>query len=60
MNTEKINTLAKTIVNYSLHLKENDRVNISFTEEATPLVEELIKESKKVGAIVGLNLYNPR
>ena len=60
MNTEKINTLAKTIVNYSLHLKENDRVHISFTEEATPLVEEIIKESKKVGAIVGLNLYNPR
>lgn len=60
MNTQKLNTLAKTIVNYSLHLKENNRVHISFTEEATPLVEEIIKESKKVGAIVGLNLYNPR
>ena len=60
MNTQKLNTLAKTIINYSLHLKENDRVQVSFTEEATPLVEELIKEAKNVGAIMTLSLYNPR
>ena len=46
MNTEKLKTLANTIINYSLHLKENDRVQVNFTEEATPLVEELIKEAK--------------
>lgn len=60
MNTEKLKTLANTIINYSLHLKENDRVQVNFTEEATPLVEELIKEAKKVKAIMVLNLYNPR
>lgn len=60
MNTEKLKTLAKTIINYSLRLKENERVQISFTEEATPLVEELIKEAKEVKAVVGLSLYNPR
>ena len=42
MNTTKLNKLANTIINYSLHLKENDRVQVSFTEVATPLVEELI------------------
>ena len=46
MNTEKLKTLANTIINYSLKLKENERVQVSFTEEATPLVEELIKEAK--------------
>lgn len=60
MNTEKLKTLANTIVNYSLKLKENDRVQVSFTDDATPLVEELIKESQKVGAVMSLNLYNPR
>lgn len=60
MNTEKLKTLANTIINYSLKLKENERVQVSFTEEATPLVEELIKEAKKVKAIMVLNLYNPR
>lgn len=60
MNTEKLKTLANTIINYSLKLKENERVQVSFTEEATPLVEELIKEAKKVGVVMSLNLYNPR
>ena len=60
MNTTKLNKLANTIINYSLHLKENDRVSVSFTKEATPLVEELIKESQKVGAIMSLNMYDPR
>ena len=60
MNNKKLSTLANTIINYSLHLKENDRVQVNFTEEATPLVEELIKEAQKVGAVMSLNLYNPR
>lgn len=60
MNTTKLNKLANTIVNYSLHLKESDRVLVNFTEEATPLVEEIIKEAIKVKAVVSLNLYNPR
>ena len=60
MNTEKLNKLAKTIVNYSLHLKENSKVLVSFTNEASPLVEELINEAKKVNAIMVLNMYNPK
>lgn len=60
MNAQKLNKLANTIINYSLHLKENDRVSVSFTKEATPLVEELIKEAKKVGAVMTLNMYDPK
>ena len=47
MNTKKLNDLAHTIVNYSLKLKENSKVQVTFTVEATPLVEELIKEARK-------------
>ena len=60
MNTQKLNKLANTIINYSLHLKEKDRVSVSFTKEATPLVEELIKEAKKVGAVMTLSMYDPK
>ena len=60
MNTQKLNKLANTIINYSLHLKENDRVSVNFTQEATPLVEELIKEAKKVKAVMTLNMNEPR
>lgn len=60
MDTKKLNTLAHTIVNYSLHLKENSKVIVNFTQEATPLVEELIKEAQKVGAVMSLNMYDPR
>ena len=60
MDTKKLNTLANTIVNYSLHLKENSRVIVNFHKEAIPLVEELIKEAQKVGAIMVLNMTEPR
>ena len=60
MNTEKLNTLANTIINYSLHLKENSKVLVNFTKEASPLVEELIKEAQKVGATMMLDMYDPK
>lgn len=60
MNTEKLNTLAHTIINYSLNLKENSRVHVSFTKEASPLVEQLITEANKIGAIIILNMYDPK
>lgn len=60
MDTEKLDKLAYTIVNYSLHLKENSKVNISFSKEADPLVEKLIKHAKKVGAIIVLDQYDPK
>ncbi len=56
----KIKTLANTIVNYSLHLKENSKVLVNFSAIATPLVEEIIKEAEKVGAIVVLNMSDPK
>ena len=60
VNTEKLNKLAKTIVNYSLKLKENSKVLVSFTKEAEPLVEELVKEAQLVKAIMVLNMYSPK
>lgn len=60
MDTEKLNKLANTIINYSLHVKENSKVLVSYTKEATPLVEELIKENKKVKGIMILDLYDPK
>lgn len=60
MNTEKLNTLAHTIINYSLNLKENSRVDVNFTKEATPLVEELIKEARKIGAVMILHMNDPK
>lgn len=56
----KIKTLANTIVNYSLNLKENSKVLVNFSQVATPLVEEIIKEAEKVGAIVVLNMSDPK
>lgn len=60
MNSNKLNKLAHTIINYSLNLKEGSKVNVSFVKEAELLVEELIKESKKIGATLILEEYNPK
>ena len=56
MNTQKLNALAKTIVNYSLHLKENSTVLVNYPKEAQPLVAEIIKEANKVGALLVLKM----
>ena len=43
---ERIKKLSSTIVNYSIKVKENDRVLIQYeSEECKPLVKCLIKES---------------
>lgn len=60
MDTKKLNTIANTIINYSLHLKENSKVMVNFNQNAAPLVEELIKEATKVGAIMTLNMTDPK
>ena len=41
-------------------LKENSKVQVTFTTEATPLVEQLIKEAQKVGAVMVLDPYVPK
>lgn len=49
---EKIKELSKTIITYSLRLKENETVLIkSDSMEAKPLVTELVKEAYEVGAV---------
>ena len=49
---EKIKELSKTIITYSLRLKENETVLIkSDSIEAKPLVTELVKEAYEVGAV---------
>ena len=60
MNTLKLNALANIIVNYSLHLKEGSKVLVNYPYEAQPLVEEIIIESQKVGAIVVLKMNDPK
>ncbi len=57
---EKIKKLAHTIVNYSLALKENEKVQIIYQSmECNDLVKELIKEIHQVGALVSLRLIDP-
>ena len=50
---ERINKLAKIIVNHSLKVKENDKVLISYQEsECESLVKEIIKEVIKNKGVV--------
>ena len=57
---EKIKQLASTIVNYSLKVKENDKVLITYqTVDARNLVKELIKNINEVGGIVFTNYVDP-
>ena len=60
MNQEKLNKLANTIVNYSLHLKENSKVLVNYPYEARPLVAEIIKEAQKVNAVLVLKMNDPK
>lgn len=47
----KIEILSSTIVNYSLEVKENDRVLIEGALEAKPLLVQLVRDISKVGGI---------
>lgn len=60
MKQEKLNKLANTIVNYSLHLKENSKVLVNYPYEARPLVAEIIKEAQKVNAVLVLKMNDPK
>ncbi len=50
MKEEKMRALARTIVNYSLKLKEGSNVKVNFPYQAEDFVEKIIEEGKKVGA----------
>lgn len=56
----KLEKLASTIVNYSVKLKCDDKVSVTFGVEAIDLVEAIILECRKVGAIVSLNMVDTR
>ena len=48
---ERLCKLSKTIVSYSLKVKENDKVLINCSVQCKPLVKELIKEIVRVGGV---------
>jgi aminopeptidase len=56
MRDQRINTLAKTLLNHSLQLKEGQKVLINAGIAAKPLVKELVKETYALGAFPYVNL----
>jgi len=57
---EKIKKLANTIVNYSLNIKENEKILITYqSTECIPLVKELINSINLRGGIVFTNYIDP-
>ena len=55
-----LKTLATTIVEHSVKVKENDNVLISVeTEEPLPLVKELIKKIQEKKGNVSVKIFNP-
>ena len=57
---EKIDKLSKIIVNYSLEINKDDKVLITYQNQAcTDLVVGLIREVKNVGATVNTKLVDP-
>ena len=55
---EEIKKLSNTIVNYSLKLKEKERVLITSYPECLDLILSLIEDINKVGAIPFVNIKN--
>lgn len=56
---ERIKKLSKTIVDYSVKVKKNDRVLIQYQAEARPLVICLIKDIVKKGGIPFTKMNDP-
>ncbi len=59
MMDESLKTLSHKIVNYSLDLKQDEKVLITTMIEAKPLVLELLKEIKEKGAIASVRFTDP-
>ena len=56
---KRIEKLSKTIVDYSIEIKEGDRVLIQYDDsKCNPLVKQLIKDICKIGAIPNVRLYD--
>ncbi|MGV8981123.1 aminopeptidase [Clostridium sp.] len=56
MADQRLNKLAKLLVNYSTQVKPGDSVFISCDEVATPWMVEVVKEAVKAGALVETSL----
>ncbi|MCL2574594.1 MAG: aminopeptidase [Defluviitaleaceae bacterium] len=55
---QRIEKLAKTIVNYSVDLKKGEKILIQhFGAESMPLVRQIVKEVYKVGGVPFVNTY---
>ncbi len=54
----RISTLAKNLVNYSIKAKAGDKVLIEAYDIDSPLITELIKEVRAVGAYAFVELYD--
>jgi len=53
---QRLNKLAKLLVNYSISVKSHDKVNLSGTIAALPLIKEIYKEILKAGAFPNIRL----
>ncbi|MBB6478604.1 aminopeptidase [Spirochaeta isovalerica] len=61
MTDPRIKTLAENLVNYSLKLKKGEKILINVNgPDAEPLVNQVIKEVYKVGALPFVNVENNR
>ncbi len=59
-NMEKIDKLSKIIVNYSLEINKDDKVLITYQNQAcNDLVVGIIREIKNIGATVNVKLIDP-
>lgn len=56
MRDERLVKLANTLVNHSIELKENEKVMITGSVTAKPLMKEIIREVKRVGGLPFLEL----
>ena len=58
---ERIKTLAKNLVNYSMAVKEGDKVYVHYIGDATEdLARQLVKEVYKAKGIPYVHYTNPR
>lgn len=58
MTDERIKILAEKLVGYSVAAKKNDKVLVEAFDVETPLIEEIIKNIYKVGAIPFVDVYS--
>lgn len=56
MADERLNKLAKLLVNYSVNVKKGDKVFVSCNEVAAPWLTAVVKEAAKAGGVIDYQL----